>query len=101
MKRLILETVGLFLGFTLLVFIFGSLVGCDSHIEATAQTGKPLGHDRFQVIEGDYSSGSEAIIVDTETGIEYLWERRGDAGGLTILIDRDGKPLVAEGYENY
>ena len=73
MKRLILETIGLFLGFTLFVFIIGSLVGCTSHIEATTETGKPLGHDRFHVDEGVKNCfDGETIYVDTETGVQYL-----------------------------
>ena len=99
MKKLIFETIGLFLGFTLFVFIIGSLVGCGSHVEATTETGTPLGYNRFQIVEGDY--GSEAIIVDTETGVEYLWEHHGYAGGLTLLVDYNGKPLIAEGFRDY
>lgn len=34
------------------------------------------------------------IIVDTETGVNYLFVTRGYGGGLTPLIDADGKPIV-------
>ena len=101
MKKIVFETIGFFLSFILLVFIVGGLlVGCtNNQIEATTKTGTPLGYNRFQIIAGDY--GVEAIIVDTETGVEYLWERRGYAGGLTVLIGHDGKPLIANGYGDY
>lgn len=101
MKKLIFETLGLFLGFTLLVFIIGGLVGCNNNhcIEATTETGAPLGYNRFQIVEGSYNC--EAIIVDTETGVEYLWVRFDYSGGLTVLVDHNGKPLIAEGYKDY
>ncbi|MBQ2904824.1 MAG: xylan 1,4-beta-xylosidase [Clostridia bacterium] len=38
--------------------------------------------------------GSISILVDKETGINYLFCQSGYAGGLTPLLDRDGKPVV-------
>ena len=102
MKRLIFETIGLFLGFTLFVFIIGSLAGCTHHIEATTQTGKPLGHNRFHIDEGAANYfDTETIYIDTETGVQYLWVHSGNKGGLTVLVDHDGKPLIAEGFKDY
>lgn len=99
MKKTILETIWIFLFFTAMVLIIGSLTGCVEHIEATTETGEPLGYNRFQVVEGDY--GCEAIVLDTETGVQYLWQHYGNAGGLTVLLDHDGKPLIAEGFKDY
>ncbi len=39
-------------------------------------------------------AGSIMILVDKETGINYLFCSSGYAGGLTVLLDRDGKPVV-------
>lgn len=38
-------------------------------------------------------SGTE-ILVDKETGVNYLFHYDGYAGGLTVLLDKDGKPVV-------
>lgn len=38
--------------------------------------------------------GSVSIIVDKETGINYLFCQSGYAGGLTPLLDREGKPVI-------
>lgn len=35
-----------------------------------------------------------AVIVDTETGVNYLFVNYGSGAGLTPLIDEDGKPIV-------
>ena len=35
------------------------------------------------------------IWVDRETGVNYLWMSEGYAGGLTVLLDRDGKPVIS------
>lgn len=34
------------------------------------------------------------IWVDKETGVNYLFNVYGYAGGLTPLLDRDGKPVI-------
>ena len=39
--------------------------------------------------------GSEYILVDKVTGVNYLFVQSGYAGGLTPLLDREGKPIVS------
>ena len=39
--------------------------------------------------------GSTEIWVDKETGVNYIFRQSGHAGGLTPLLDRDGKPVVS------
>lgn len=34
------------------------------------------------------------VLVDKETGVNYLFVQSGYAGGLTPLLDTDGKPVV-------
>ena len=38
---------------------------------------------------------SEVILNDKLTGVNYLFVSRGYAGGLTPLLDRDGKPVIS------
>ena len=38
--------------------------------------------------------GSIEIWVDKETGVNYLYHASGYAGGLTVMLDKDGKPIV-------
>jgi len=52
-------------------------------------------NDRFEKI---YTQGTVNVIeiwVDKETGVNYVYCRSGYAGGLTPLLDRDGKPIVS------
>ena len=35
------------------------------------------------------------IYVDTVTGVNYLFGSAGYSGGLTPLLDRDGKPVIS------
>lgn len=37
---------------------------------------------------------SVEILRDTQTGVCYLWRAGGYAGGLTPLLNADGKPVV-------
>ncbi len=34
------------------------------------------------------------ILADTETGVHYLFHADGHAGGMTVLLDEAGKPVV-------
>ena len=34
------------------------------------------------------------IWVDKQTGVNYLFHASGYAGGLTVLLNRDGTPVV-------
>lgn len=34
------------------------------------------------------------IWVDKVTGVNYLYHSAGYGGGLTVLVDRDGKPVI-------
>ena len=34
------------------------------------------------------------IWVDKETGVNYIFHACGNAGGLTPLLDREGKPVI-------
>ena len=38
--------------------------------------------------------GTCTILVDTKTGVNYLSVNNGYSGGLTPLLDRDGKPII-------
>ena len=38
--------------------------------------------------------GSQVILVDKVTGVNYLFVQSGYAGGLTVLVDANGKPIV-------
>lgn len=54
-------------------------------------------NDRFDVIYKEvHSAGLEKriIYVDRETGVNYLYIQVGYSGGLTPLLDADGKPVV-------
>lgn len=43
--------------------------------------------------------GGTQILVDKETGVNYLFNAQGYAGGLTVLVDRDGRPVVSSSSE--
>ena len=38
--------------------------------------------------------GSMEVWIDRETGVHYLYHQSGYAGGMTVLLDKDGKPVV-------
>ncbi|MBO5210478.1 MAG: xylan 1,4-beta-xylosidase [Clostridia bacterium] len=40
------------------------------------------------------SMGENQIFVDSVTGVNYFYHNGGYGGGLTVLLDADGKPVV-------
>ena len=46
--------------------------------------------------EGEAASTAKTIYVDKETGVNYLFIASGYAGGLTPLLDAEGKPVVTK-----
>ena len=49
---------------------------------------------RFVRVYSDGAFGSNEIWVDRETGVNYLYHATGYSGGLTVLVDAEGKPIV-------
>lgn len=50
--------------------------------------------ERFEKV---YSQGTLTVMeiwVDRETGVNYVFRQSGYAGGMTPLLDKDGKPVV-------
>lgn len=54
--------------------------------------------NRFKVIYEQTSSIIKSPIIqiwlDTETGVNYLFREAAYAGGLTPLLDAEGKPVI-------
>ena len=50
---------------------------------------------RFECVYKQGGLSSVQILRDTKTGVEYLYVQSGYSGGLTPLLDREGKPVVS------
>ncbi len=50
---------------------------------------------RFEVVYSQGTMDIQRVLVDKETGVHYLQTAWGNAGGLTVLLGRDGKPLIS------
>ena len=49
---------------------------------------------RFEKVFSQGTMDVVEIWVDTETGVNYLWRKCANAGGLTPLLDEKGNPVV-------
>lgn len=63
--------------------------------ERAAETMAKKQEERF--FWGGGNNGVADIIIDRETGVCYLWKAAGYKGGLTVLVDADGNPVIWEG----
>ena len=55
---------------------------------------------RFVISNKEGALEGTMLITDSETGVQYLFASAGYAGGLTLLVDKDGKPLLNKEYAN-
>lgn len=49
--------------------------------------------------EKTYSQGAVNVIeiwVDKETGVNYIYRQSGYSGGMTVLLDSAGKPVITK-----
>ena len=52
--------------------------------------------ERFEKIYTQGTVNVTEIWRDKETGINYIFHISGTAGGLTPLLDKDGKPVITK-----
>lgn len=53
------------------------------------------GEERFFIsYEQKTVFGAEQILVDKNTGVNYLFMQSSYSGGLTVLLDAEGKPVI-------
>ena len=71
--------------------VLAMLTGCGAK-----SVDEPGVDNRFKLVEAYKTSGrgSTSIYVDAETGVMYMYVKVGNSGGLTVMVDSDGAPLV-------
>lgn len=63
--------------------------------EAVEEQKRLKAEERFYI--PDVNTGEGWITVDRETGVCYYFQKFMNAGGMTVLVDADGKPVIWEG----
>lgn len=51
---------------------------------------------RFEVVYCQGVANVIEVLVDKETGVNYLFRKSANAGGLTPLLDKDGNPIITD-----
>ena len=52
-------------------------------------------NERFEKVYSQGAMNVMEIWVDKETGVNYVFHVSGYAGGMTPLLDREGKPVIS------
>ncbi len=60
---------------------------------------KKTGRFLIQDVSGSSMFSSTIILVDRETGVNYLFFQSANSGGLTPLLDREGKPIITTVFD--
>ncbi len=55
---------------------------------------------RFETVYKQGTMDVIEILVDNETGVNYVFRASGYAGGMTVLLDKAGKPVVTPVEKN-
>lgn len=78
-----------------MVAIATILTGCGNTIKGADAFDNPA---RFRIESGGSSIGV-ALVTDRDTGVQYLMNTH--TGTITVLVDKDGKPWLANGWRDY
>ena len=52
-------------------------------------------NERFEKVYSQGAMNVMEIWVDKETGVNYVFHASGYAGGMTPLLEREGKPVIS------
>ena len=52
-------------------------------------------NERFEKVYSQGTMNVMEIWVDRETGVNYVFHASGYSGGMTPLLDKDGKPIIS------
>lgn len=86
--------ISIFFGLALIAFVFGSAYVLKG-ISQDSKTKASMPEDRFIKIE-DW--GDNFVMYDRKTKVQYfVFGEYNHGGGITVLVDADGKPLLYEG----
>ena len=75
------------------IFALIAVMLCSCTYNVQKSEDEQIGDERFVA---DKAMEGSIIVTDTETGVQYLFVKHGYGGGLTVLVDENGKPLVKE-----
>lgn len=82
----------------LLLFLFALLTsGCVSTGSERKDSSGPF-RLTVDAMDNDSSGIPTYVITDSETGCQYLVVRVYEGAGVTLLVDKYGNPLLADGY---
>ncbi len=76
-----------------LVFVL-TLAGCSNGSSSGSSNTNKETSERFVQVYSDFTN---TIYVDSKTNVMYYWHCGGYGGGLTIMVDKNGQPLLWKG----
>ena len=83
------------------IMMVASLSGCGSTTTNDTEKVSDVSGRFIEIRTDDTELGVFTdIYVDKETGVMYLFVKNGYGGGLTVMVDEDGKPLIWDGKVN-
>lgn len=70
-------------------------------IQETQERLEAIATQEERFFEAPVNTGKGSILVDRETGVCYYYVKVFNSGGMTVLVDADGNPVIwEEGQEN-
>lgn len=78
------------IGLVLVVFFSLCVMGCGMQVNS-----HDAADDRIQYVRYDGGNNSYYIVIDKQTGVQYL----DTCDAITLMVDKDGKPLINNDYK--
>lgn len=57
-----------------------------------------MADNRFEEVYTQGKMKVTKVLRDNETGVLYMLHQEGYGAGLTVMVDKDGKPLVDKNF---
>lgn len=58
-----------------------------------------MDNQRFEMIYIQGKLEVFKVFRDNETGVLYMYHHAGPTGGLTVMVDQEGKPLIDKDFK--
>lgn len=65
-------------------------------LKAATEQAAVIAQQESRFFEAPVNTGKGSILVDKETGVCYYYVKVFNSGGMTVLVDADGKPMIWE-----
>lgn len=83
---------------TMIIFIVAYIMAPEQQesLQAAQEEQERIAAQEERFFEAPVNTGKGVILVDKETGVCYYYVKVYNSGGMTVLVDASGNPVIWE-----